>query len=279
MKVMAIYAHPADIIADCGGALAMHVDKGDDVVAIIISHGARIHPNKYVEEQRKSKPDQSIINAGHEALIEGKKQEMQRAADILGIQKVICFDEEDNLTVPDPAIITRISMLVAEEKPDVVVMDHFSGGPYAGCHEMASAMAMSAVLRAGEFVRNLDGIDAHHVKQIYFSKVQSFNRDCLNYQGLKSDIYVDITPVAARKLKAVEQFASQAHTKDVSIKTMEAIFGAYGTSAKVNFAEGYMRYYPETHAGFPVTEYADKTDPLTAHVNYSKIRASDLYEE
>ena len=81
------------------------------------------------------------------------------------------------------------------------------------------------------------------------------------------------------QIESHRSVGSQAHTKEVSIKTMEVIFSAYGTSAKVKFAEGCMRYYPETHAGFPVTEYADKTDPLTVHVNNSKIRASDLYEE
>lgn len=46
MKIMTIYAHPADTITNCGGALALHADAGDDIVAVILTHGGRTHPNK-----------------------------------------------------------------------------------------------------------------------------------------------------------------------------------------------------------------------------------------
>ena len=34
LKIMAIYAHPADPITDCGGTLALHAANGDDVVIV-----------------------------------------------------------------------------------------------------------------------------------------------------------------------------------------------------------------------------------------------------
>lgn len=39
MKVMTIYAHPADTITNCGGTLALHAKRGDEVVALILTHG------------------------------------------------------------------------------------------------------------------------------------------------------------------------------------------------------------------------------------------------
>ena len=61
MKLMTIYAHPADTITNCGGALARHADDGDEVVAVVLTHGGRIHPNAYAEEWRKEHPDEHVV--------------------------------------------------------------------------------------------------------------------------------------------------------------------------------------------------------------------------
>jgi hypothetical protein len=45
-KVMCIFAHPADPITDCGGALALHHDNGDEVYSLVLTHGGRKHPNQ-----------------------------------------------------------------------------------------------------------------------------------------------------------------------------------------------------------------------------------------
>ena len=47
MKVMSVYAHPADHFAEAGGTLAIHAERGDEVVLVTITHGGRIHPVKY----------------------------------------------------------------------------------------------------------------------------------------------------------------------------------------------------------------------------------------
>ena len=53
MKIMTIFAHPADTITNCGGTLARHADRGDEVVALILTHGGRIHANSWVSEWRE----------------------------------------------------------------------------------------------------------------------------------------------------------------------------------------------------------------------------------
>ena len=89
MKLMTIYAHPADTITNCGGTLARHADAGDEIVAVILTHGGRIHPNEYAEEWRKDDPDAAIVGAGLEEIIANKKGELERAAEIVGIRDVI----------------------------------------------------------------------------------------------------------------------------------------------------------------------------------------------
>lgn len=63
-KIMTIFAHPADTITNCGGTLALHANRGDEMVALILSHGERIHANKYAEEWREANPDADIAAAG-----------------------------------------------------------------------------------------------------------------------------------------------------------------------------------------------------------------------
>src|SRR3990170_804759 len=41
VKIMTIFAHPADTITNCGGTLARHADRGDEIVALILTHGGR----------------------------------------------------------------------------------------------------------------------------------------------------------------------------------------------------------------------------------------------
>jgi hypothetical protein len=63
MKVMAIYAHRAATITNCGSTLALHAAPGDEVVALILTHGGRIHANRYAEEWRKDQPDRAVAAA------------------------------------------------------------------------------------------------------------------------------------------------------------------------------------------------------------------------
>ena len=94
MKIMTIYAHPADTITNCGGTLARHADAGDEIVALILTHGGRIHPNSYAEEWRKDQPDPTIAEAGEHEVIANKKRELERAADIVGIGTLLTFDRK-----------------------------------------------------------------------------------------------------------------------------------------------------------------------------------------
>ena len=90
LKVMCIFAHPADPITDCGGALALHHDNGDEVSALVLTHGGRKHPNYFVKEWRKENPDPKIINMTKQDIIDFKKNELKRAEEFsrIAVNKV-----------------------------------------------------------------------------------------------------------------------------------------------------------------------------------------------
>ena len=55
MKIMMVCAHPGDAFDDSGGTLCHHVERGDDVIVLIVTHGARSHAAMFTDEKRKPK--------------------------------------------------------------------------------------------------------------------------------------------------------------------------------------------------------------------------------
>lgn len=276
-KIMTIYAHPADTITNCGGTLARHAARGDEVVALILSHGGRIHANKYAEEWRKECPDNAIASAGLDDIVAHKKNELERAADIVGIGKIVTLDHDDTYATIDDALVEQIAEQVAAELPEIVICDHPRNLAYFDPHSVATSMALAGLDRAGTFVRNLDGRDEVSVRQVFLTSLPVFNLDALSLGGLRNDLYVDITDVVGTKVAAMDQFASQGYDGPFARKLVEANNGEAGRVAGVNFAEGFVRLYNETHSHLPVTEAALKADPLTRHITYSTLSLRDQH--
>jgi LmbE family N-acetylglucosaminyl deacetylase len=277
VKIMTIFAHPADTITNCGGTLARHADRGDEIVALILTHGGRIHANKYVEEWRKDDPDQAVTAAGLDDIIANKKAELARAADIIGISKVITLDHDDTACTVDEDMVDQIAAHVADFAPDMVIMDYPKNPVVPDPHTTASVMALNGVNRAATFMRNLDGREEFWVKQIFFAGLPVTAVELLSLQGIRNDTYVDITPVVGRKVEAMDQFVSQAYHGLFARKLIESWNGECGRAAGVNYAEAFCRYYNETHAHLPVTEHALNVDPVTRHVEYSRINLRAEY--
>ncbi len=275
-KIMAIYAHPADPITDCGGALALHVQNGDDVVIVALTHGARIHPNKFAEEWRKENPDAALIQSSKEEIISVKRRELQEAASILGIQKVIMLEEEDNALTIDESLVHKVAQLIAKERPDTLVLDYPIDPMRVESHTLATVTVMAALKEVGMYLENLDGQAQYHVRQIFMTKLPVFYNQATAVAGRVNDVFIDITPVVALKKQAMNCFKSQGYDGDFTNKLLESNNGEFGRKAGVNFAEGYVRYYSETHSLFPLTEHAMRRDALTAHRDYSKIAIREL---
>lgn len=277
MKILTIYAHPADTITNCGGTLARHAAQGDEVVALILTHGGRIHPNKYAEEWRKDRPDPEVVSADVTVVAGNKKEELRRAAEIIGISRVITLDADDARTVPDEQLVDQIAEHLAEERPDVVICDYPMNPTAFNPHTTASVLALAGIGRASLFLKNLDGRPEFDVKQVFFTSLPVFIGDGLSLGGLRNDVYVDITPVVGTKVAALDRFASQGYDGDFARKVIESNNGEHGRVAGVNFAEAFYRYRCETHDALPLTERAWRADMLTRHRTYSTIDLRATY--
>ena len=45
----------------------------------------------------------------------------------------------------------------------------------------------------------------------------------------------------------------------------------------MNYAEAFCRYYNETHSHLPLTDFAQNIDPVTKHIDYSRINLRAIY--
>jgi 4-oxalomesaconate hydratase len=275
---MTVYAHPADTITNCGGTLARHAAAGDEVVALILTHGGRIHANRYAEEWRKDAPDEEITAAGLDDIAAHKWDELRRAADIIGIHKLIGLDNDDRLASLRESVVDQVAEHVAAERPDVIICDYPLNPVVASnTHTVATTTLLAALGRTGNYLRNLDGQAEFHVKQVFFTSLPVFAADGLSTFGVRNDVFVDITPVVGRKIAAMDCFDSQGYSGLFARKLVESNNGEFGRSAGVNFAEAYYRMNNETHDLLPVTPSAMAEDPLTRHVRYSEINLRATY--
>jgi 4-oxalomesaconate hydratase len=278
MKVMTIYAHPADTITNCGGTLARHVAAGDEVVALIITHGGRIHANRYAEEWRKDQPDPGIAQADLDQIAAFKRDELRRAADIIGIHKVITLDLDDTMAALHEPVVEQVAAQIAAERPDVIICDYPVNPVVASnAHTVATVTVLAALGRTGSYLRNLDGQAEYNVKQVFFTSLPVHAGDGLSLYGIRNDVYIDITPVVAQKVAAMDCFGSQGYAGLFARKLIEASNGEYGRVAGVNFAEAFYRFRNETHDLLPLTDAARAEDPLTRHVAYSTISLREQY--
>lgn len=271
MRIMTVYAHPADTITNCGGTLALHADAGDEIVAVIITHGGRIHPNMYAEEARKEDADPSLIAAGRAEIIENKKRELRRAADIIGIGTIEFLDHDDAMSVVHEDIVDQVAELIAKHQPDVIIADYPQNPVVTNsAHTIATMTLIAALDRAASFLKNLDGREEVNVKQVFLGGLPVLTNDALSTYGVRNDLLIDITSVVGRKIAAMDCFVSQGYGGPFARKLIEASNGEFGRWAGVALAEPYVRFRSETRSLLPVTDYAKEADPLTRHVSYSQ---------
>lgn len=275
---MTIYAHPADTITNCGGTLARHAANGDEVVALILTHGGRIHPNKYAEEWRKDRPASEVIDSDLTGIIANKKRELERAADIIGINRIHTLDHDDAMSTVHEDVVEEVAELIAQESPDVIICDYPLNAAFTtNTHTAATMTALAAIGRAGTYLKNLDAKAEVNVRQIFYTSYPVVATEALSLHGARNDMYVDITPVVGQKIAALDCFPSQGYDGVFARKVIESNNGEHGRAAGVNFAEAYVRHFNETHALLPITELDAAADPLTRHLTYSQISVREQF--
>lgn len=102
MNVLAVGAHFDDIELGCGGALAHHVEKGDDVAVYIATHSGYSNSHGKVIRSR-----------------EIARKEGEAAAKVLGVELIAGDWETNHLVFSDPLVCSVLN-IVEERKIDTL---------------------------------------------------------------------------------------------------------------------------------------------------------------
>lgn len=196
MNILIVLAHPDDEAFGLGGTIKLLSQSGHRVVLINTTTGGagEVHPSL----QKKIKQLGSIEKM--------RARELQAATRILGIAQIYVFPYGDgklnNSLIFSNKLVRRIKKLIIKEKAELVLAYDHTGISWHLDHIATSIATAKACYELGSVIDKL------------FLLVRPKKLNLNHYSYLvrvtnKSDYYVDISPVAETKRKAIMVHQSQ----------------------------------------------------------------------
>lgn len=227
---LVVSAHSADFVWRAGGAIALHARHGTAVTVVCLSYGERGESAKLWRQ-----PGMTLETVKAE-----RRKEAERAAEILGVDRIEFFDLGDYpLHVPEEALY-RLVDLYRELRPSFV-LTHSAEDPYNFDHPLTNRIAQHARIiaqahghRPGESVLGAPPVflfEPHQPEQC----------------GWKPDVLLDITEVWELKRQAIEAMAGQEHLWEyyTRVALQRGAQAARNSDRKgIKYGEGYQSVFP-----------------------------------
>jgi len=219
-RILVVAAHPDDEILGCGGTMALHSMKGDEVYVLILGEGIT---SRDVKRDRKKRDKE----------IKELRRDIEAANKIVGTKKTFIYDFSDNRfdSVPLLDIIKVVEKVKNEVKPDIVYTHHH------GDLNIDHRLTLHAVLTA---CRPLKG---ESVKEIYSFEVPSsteWSPD--NSKYFMPNYFVDIKDTITKKVEAMKAYKSEIrdfpHPR--SVKAIENLARSRGANVGCEYAEAFI---------------------------------------
>jgi LmbE family N-acetylglucosaminyl deacetylase len=170
-RVLVLAPHPDDETFGCGGTLALHAGAGDAVKVVFLTNGAEGDSTGEMEKSR------------YVAL---RQEEAKNACGIIGVSDLVFWPYGDRSLSGARGALLRMVDLLRDYRPQRVYVP--SPMEFHPDHRAACFLLCDAIGEAG---RNLE---------VAFYEVN---------QPISVNTLVDITPVLARKLRAIKGYQSQ----------------------------------------------------------------------
>jgi LmbE family N-acetylglucosaminyl deacetylase len=251
LRIMGIYAHPADVATEAAGTMAIHADRGDELTAIVLSDGIRMHPHLLTVGAGAASDER----VSQEEYAEFKRNEVRRAARILGIATSEFMAWDADFFNATDARVEELARVIVRHRPDVI-LTHYPVGPHLiDSNAFAGIYATRAMHLATTLIPRVDGVEPHFVKELYFFLMdQSMDtRSKIDTPGIVADFFVDTTAVIGRKVQAFDQYVSQGYEGAFARKVVEARDGRHGMHAEASYAEPFLFSRSVTFDGLPVS--------------------------
>lgn len=164
-RAMVIVAHPDDPEFSAGGTVGLLARRGVEVTYLILTDGS------------KGSDDRSVSK---DELIAIRRKEQRAAADLLGVERVVFFDEPDGHLTNSYELQRDVVRELRRFKPDVVItfdpQRFYFEDRYINHsdHRVAGAVAFAAVFPASQNFRYFpelleEGFEPHYVREVWIS--------------------------------------------------------------------------------------------------------------
>lgn len=217
-RVLVIAAHPDDEVLGCGGTIAHHVRKKDEVFVFILGEGVT---SRSRERKLTSRTKNKIKTLRGGAL---------KAHKILGVKKSFFANLPDNRfdEVPLLKIIKKIEEIKEKLKPEIIYTH------YARDLNLDHQIVYRAVITATR------PLPEERVKELYSFEILSSTE--WNYPlTFSPDVFVDISKTIKLKLKAMNRYKDELrkfpHPR--SLKGIELNAGYWGMKVGLGYAEAF----------------------------------------
>jgi LmbE family N-acetylglucosaminyl deacetylase len=211
MKILIIAPHPDDEVLGCGGTIANHTKRRDEVHLCIVTKG---YTPDWSKEFLKNRP-----------------KEVEKANKILGIKKTYFLDYPTVKldTIPQKELNESISNVVNEVDPDIVYIPH--KGDLNKDHRLVFETSL-VVTRPGN----------HKIKRILSYETLSETEWGQPIEPFIPNVYVDISETFVTKIEAMNAYESELkqYPHPRSLEIIEALAKKRGSEVGVKFAEAFM---------------------------------------
>ena len=192
--VLVISAHAADFVWRCGGAIALHQEKGYDVTVACLSYGERGESAKLWKQG----------NFSLEEVKAARREEAENAAAALGAHDIQFFDFGDYPMEIDTDGKYRIVDLIRKVQP-TFMLSHSKSDPYNADHMYATQIALECRMIAQAWGHN-PGEKVLGAPQLYL-----FEPHQTEQMEWKPDVFLDISDVWDKKWAAIQCMKGQEH--------------------------------------------------------------------
>lgn len=204
-RILFVIAHPDDLEFLCGGTVHKFAESGKRVFLAVFTTGGW-------EKYMPAFLSKYIVNK--------RRVEQLRAAEIAGIEEVIFFDHPDGNLNDDKKVVSQMEGLLNTLKPDAI----FTFDPHSWlkfCHPDHKAVGKAVI------------------KALQNGKLR--NSDLYLFSTRKPNLIIDITDTFPRKWKTLQVYSNFRLISPIIRTLQEGIAGGYGALIEVKYGEGYRK--------------------------------------
>ncbi|HWB44970.1 MAG TPA: PIG-L deacetylase family protein [Hyphomicrobiaceae bacterium] len=229
---LVVSALSADFVWRCGGAIALHAERGYAMTVVCLSFGERGESEKLWRQKGITLDE---VKAS-------RRREAENAAKALGVAELQFFDMGDYPMRVTDEYLYRLVDVYRTVKP-AFVLSHSLADPYNFDHPLATHMAQEARIIAQAHGHN-PGEGVLGAPPVFLFEPHQ-PEQC----GWKPDVLLDITSVWGKKRAAIECMTGQEHLWEYYTGVAQRRGNQCrrnGGNKSCTHAEGYQSIFPST---------------------------------